>query len=306
MRKEITIEISEEGMRLDAFLSEQWEMSRNAVQKAIEQGEITLSSGKQIAKNHRMKAGEQFVYDMPQAVEADAVAEDIALDVYYEDESVIVVSKPRGMVVHPAPGHTSGTLVNALLHHCGDSLSGIGGVMRPGIVHRIDKDTSGLMMVAKNDAAHISLSAQLQARTLERFYHAVVIGRVGRDAGEIDLPIGRHPNDRKKMSVSAKVSRPAQTAFQVINRYAAHTHVQCQLITGRTHQIRVHMASMGHPVVGDLTYGRKKPEKGIAGQCLHAKYLAFDHPVSGKRIAIDSDLPAYFQKVLEKLGPVEE
>jgi len=306
MAREIIAEEIHEGLRVDAFLSDILGESRNRMQKAIEDEEISLSSGKVLQKNHRVKAGEVFLCDLAEAIPLTAEAEDIPLDVMYEDDAVIVINKPRGMVVHPAPGHSSGTLVNALLHHCKDSLSGIAGVMRPGIVHRIDKDTSGLIIVAKHDLAHNSLTKQLQERTLERLYEAIVIGRVGKDAGEIDLAIGRHPNDRKRMSTQAKVSRPAKTSFRVLSRYHAYSHIECTLETGRTHQIRVHLASIGHPVLGDMVYGRKKPEKGLSGQCLHAKMLAFDHPVTGERITITSELPPYFIAAMEKLGNVQE
>ena len=215
-----------------------------------------------------------------------------------------MVNKPRGMVVHPAPGHRDGTLVNALLHHCGDSLSGIGGVIRPGIVHRIDKDTSGLIIAAKNDLAHISLAAQLSSRTLTREYEAVVCGNVKSERGRIDEPVGRHPNDRKRFAVTDKNSRPAVTHYEVIARYGRYTHMRCRLETGRTHQIRVHMAFFGHPVLGDVVYGRKKPELGMSGQCLHARRLCFIHPSTKKPFDISTALPDYFLDVLTKLEKI--
>jgi len=220
----------------------------------------------------------------------------------YEDGDVIVVDKPRGMVVHPAPGHADGTLVNALLYHCGDSLSGVGGEKRPGIVHRIDKDTSGLIIAAKNDAAHLSLSAQLSDHSLRREYVAVVRGRLRADSGTIDAPIGRHPTDRKRMAVTHKASRNAVTHWEVLARYRGYTLVRCRLETGRTHQIRVHMAHIGHPLLGDYTYGAPSPDKGLEGQCLHARRLRFLHPASGELIELEAPLPAYFTDVLKKLG----
>jgi 23S rRNA pseudouridine1911/1915/1917 synthase len=226
--------------------------------------------------------------------------------VVYEDGDVIVVNKPSGLVVHPAPGHADGTLVNALLHHCGDSLSGVGGALRPGIVHRIDRDTSGLLIVAKNDFAHQSLSAQLADRSLSRVYEAVVHGRFRESSGTVDAPIGRHPVDRKRMAVTEKNSRRAVTHWEVIERYAAFTHIRCRLETGRTHQIRVHMAHIGHPLLGDMVYGAGKPEKGLEGQCLHAKKLRFVHPRTGEHIELETPLPEYFLEVLSRLGePIE-
>ena len=229
------------------------------------------------------------------------MAQDIPLDVVYEDEDLIVVNKARGMVVHPAPGHADGTLVNALLHHCAGSLSGIGGEQRPGIVHRIDKDTSGLLIVAKNDFAHQALSAQLSDRSLSRVYEAVVRGNFRQDEGIIDRPIGRHPTDRKRMAVTEKNSRHALTHWKVLERYRGYCRVQCRLETGRTHQIRVHMASIGHPLLGDYVYGAPSPEKGLEGQCLHARELKFIHPRTGQAVHLKSELPDYFTKVLTRL-----
>ena len=232
-----------------------------------------------------------------------AVAQGIPLDIVYEDGDLIVVNKPRGLVVHPAPGHPDGTLVNALLHHCGGSLSGIGGEQRPGIVHRIDRDTSGLLIVAKNDFAHRSLSAQLADRSLSRIYEAVVHGGFRADSGTVDAPIGRHPADRKRMAVTEKNSRRAVTHWEVIERYAGYTHIRCKLETGRTHQIRVHMAHIGHPLLGDMVYGAGKSEKGLEGQCLHARTLKFIHPRTGEHVELTSPLPEYFTGVLSRLGP---
>jgi 23S rRNA pseudouridine1911/1915/1917 synthase len=300
------------GIRIDVFIAQNMpQLTRSAVQKLIEQGHVTLA-GKPVRKNHKVSAGERFEVDIPDPVKTAAAAQEIPLDVVYEDGDVIVVNKPRGMVVHPAPGHAEGTLVNALLAHCGDSLSGIGGEIRPGIVHRIDKDTSGLVIAAKNDAAHLSLSAQLKNRSLSRVYEAVVIGNVKNDGGTVDAPIGRHPTDRKRQAVgaantgihTARVSnaRNAVTHYEVIARYNGYTHIRCRLETGRTHQIRVHMAHIGHPVLGDLVYGRKKPEKGLSGQCLHAKELKFIHPRTGEQIILKTELPPYFTEILKKLG----
>jgi len=304
--REIIVGPDEGGVRLDAFLAEKLEgMSRSAVQRAVAGGEVTFASGGAIKKNHITAPGDCFVCDLAAPVEIEARPEDIPLDVVFEDAAVIVVNKPRGMVVHPAPGHFDGTLVNALLFHAADSLSGVGGAVRPGIVHRLDKDTSGLLIVAKSDQAHRALSDQLRDRTLTRIYEAVVIGRIGQDEGTIDLAIGRHPTDRKRMSPSAKVAREAVTHYTVLTRYSGYTHVRCQLETGRTHQIRVHLASIGHPLLGDLAYGRKRPEKGLSGQCLHARSLAFDHPVTGERISLTTELPGYFTDVLGRLGPGE-
>lgn len=241
---------------------------------------------------------------LPALEETPLVAQNIPLDVVYEDEDLIVVDKPRGLVVHPAPGHPDGTLVNALLWHCGDSLSGIGGEKRPGIVHRIDKDTSGLLIAAKNDFAHQRLSAQLADRSLSREYEAVARGSFREDSGTVSHPIGRHPTDRKRMAVTEKNSRPAVTHWQVLARYQGYCRICCRLETGRTHQIRVHMASIGHPLLGDYTYGAPSPDKGLAGQCLHARRLKFIHPRSGEHIQLQSQLPEYFTAVLSKLGPV--
>lgn len=298
--KTIRIEALSEGERLDAFLASSMpDMSRSAVQRLIDDGFVTLNSQK-VKKNRRVSQGETYEVSLPEAEAAETAAEEIPLDVVYEDGDVIVVNKPKGMVVHPAPGHPGGTLVNALLHHCGESLSGIGGEKRPGIVHRIDKDTSGLIIAAKNDRAHRSLAAQLKDRSLSRVYEALVVGNIKTEGGTVDAPIGRHPVERKKMAVTAKNSRNAITHYEVIARLNAVTHVRCRLETGRTHQIRVHMASIGHPVLGDTVYGRKKPEPGLEGQCLHAKELRFTHPDTGEEVTVSSELPGYFVKLLRK------
>lgn len=242
---------------------------------------------------------------LPETQDIPLEAQDIPLDVVYEDADIIVINKPRGMVVHPAPGHPDGTLVNALMYHCGDSLSGIGGERRPGIVHRIDKDTSGLIVAAKNDMAHKGLSAQLSDHSLYREYEAVVTGHMREDSGVIDKPIGRHPVDRKRMAVTEKNSKAAVTHWKLMAEYRGYSHIQCRLETGRTHQIRVHMASIGHPLLGDGLYGAKCPDKGLEGQCLHARRLHLIHPVTGEELRFESALPEYFISVLDKLGTIE-
>jgi 23S rRNA pseudouridine1911/1915/1917 synthase len=258
-----------------------------------------------LKKNYKVTQGECFLVEVPESENLQVLPQNIPLDIIFEDDDLIVVNKPQGMVVHPAPGHFEGTLVNALMHHCGDSLSGIGGVLRPGIVHRIDKDTSGLIIAAKNDFAHRFLSRQLADRSLSRVYETIVQGRVKEVGGTVNAPIGRHPTHRKLMAVTEKNSRPAVTHYEVINRYRDHTHLRCRLETGRTHQIRVHMAYIGHPVLGDPVYGRKKSQKGLDGQCLHARQLKFVHPRTGEHMELSCDLPEYFIKALSRLGPPE-
>ena len=298
----IKIIVKESGERLDALLARNVpELSRSAAQRLIEEDAVRVH-GRALRKNYKCSAGDEISLVLPECSDAPLIAQPIALDVLFEDEDLIVVNKPRGMVVHPAPGHPDGTLVNALLYHCGDTLSGVGGERRPGIVHRIDKDTSGLLIVAKNDFAHQALSAQLADRSLSRQYVAVVRGRLREDSGTIDRPIGRHPVDRKRMAVTEKNSRPAVTDWSVLARYNAYTLVECRLRTGRTHQIRVHMASIGHPLLGDYTYGAPSPEKGLEGQCLHARRLKFIHPRTGERMELEAPLPQYFQEVLARLG----
>ena len=299
----VIVTVQESGERIDALLARSVEgLTRAGAQRLIEDGSVTLR-GAAVKKNYKSKAGDEITLELPDApAEVPLVAQDIPLDVVFEDSDVIVINKPRGMVVHPAPGHADGTLVNALLHHCGDSLSGIGGEKRPGIVHRIDMDTSGLLIVAKNDYAHQFLSAQLSDRSLSRVYEAVVYGRFRADSGTVDAPIGRHPTDRKRMAVTAKNSREAVTHWEVIARYNGFTHIRCRLETGRTHQIRVHMAHIGHPLLGDMVYGKKKAEKGLTGQCLHARELKFIHPRTGEKVHLYTELPEYFTEVLNKLG----
>ena len=288
------------GGRIDAWLSDQREdLTRSAAARLLEDGQVTCD-GKPLPKNYRLRGGETLTVTLPEVQETELLAQDIPLDVVYEDEDVIVLNKPKGLVVHPAPGHADGTLVNALLHHCGDSLSGIGGELRPGIVHRIDRDTSGLIIAAKNDFAHQKLSAQLQDHTLARIYRCIVIGNLREDSGTVDAPIGRHPADRKKMAVVAG-GRSAVTHWSVLERFPGYTYVECRLETGRTHQIRVHMAHIGHPILGDTVYGAKKPVPGLQGQCLHAVGLRFLHPRTGELVELWCDLPEAFQTQLRKL-----
>ena len=288
------------GKRLDAWLAETLEATtRSAAAKLIEGGSV-LVEGKAVPKNYKLRCGEKVEVQLPEAAEIDLVAQDIPLDIVYEDEDVIVVNKPKGLVVHPAPGHPDGTLVNALMFHCGDSLSGIGGEKRPGIVHRIDRDTSGLIIAAKNDAAHVGLSAQLQDHTLSRIYHCIVTGNLRENAGTVDAPIGRHPVDRKRMAVVAD-GRRAVTHWRVLERFQGFTYVECRLETGRTHQIRVHMAHIGHPILGDTVYGNKKEVKGLQGQCLHAVGLRFIHPRTGEPVELSCGLTEEFEEQLRKL-----
>ena len=297
------VKAQESGERIDALLARSIEnLTRSQAQRLLESGLITVD-GAPVKKNRKTAPGELYRVGIPEAAETELVAQDIPLDIVYEDGDVIVVNKPRGMVVHPAPGHPDGTLVNALMFHCGDSLSGIGGEKRPGIVHRIDRDTSGLVIAAKNDPAHLALSEQLSDHSLARVYECVVHGRMREDAGTVDAPIARHPSDRKRMAV-VPGGRRAVTHWEVIARYNGWTHLRCRLETGRTHQIRVHMAHIGHPLLGDEVYG-KSPEKGLTGQCLHARELKFVHPRTLESIHLTTELPEYFTQVLERLGPPE-
>lgn len=299
----INVKAEESGERIDALLSRNLDgFSRSQIQKLLEQGTVTLD-GKALKKNFRCTAGESYDILLPDTAELPLEPQDIPLDIVYEDDDLIVVNKQRGLVVHPAPGHPDGTLVNALLYHCGDSLSGIGGQHRPGIVHRIDKDTSGLIIVAKNDFAHQGLSAQLSDHSLCREYEAIVRGNFKTDGGTVDRPIGRHPVDRKRMAVTDRNSKPAVTHWQLLASYHGYSHILCRLETGRTHQIRVHMASIGHPLLGDFTYGAPSPDKGLEGQCLHARRLRFVHPRSGEEMELETPLPDYFTAVLTRLGP---
>ena len=293
------------GERLDAFLSRCGEnLSRSAAQKLIEGGAVRLN-GKPPKKNDRLSLGDTVEYDIPEPKEVDIAPKDIPLDIVYEDEDVAVINKPKGLVVHPAAGHQDDTLVNGLLYAMGDSLSGINGELRPGIVHRIDKDTSGLLAIAKNDLAHTVLASQLKDHSMARTYEAIVCGSFREDSGTVDAPIGRHPTDRKKMCVTQRNSKPAVTHWEVVERFRGYTHIRCRLETGRTHQIRVHMAYIGHPILGDMVYGHKKPELGQSSQCLHAGALCFRHPRDGRPILVFAPLPDYFQQVLEKLRKME-
>lgn len=299
----ILLETTEQakGKRLDAFLAENVaELTRSSAAKLIEDGQVTVD-GRTVGKSFKLSGGETVEVKLLEPTAIDAVAQDIPLDVVYEDGDVIVVNKPAGLVVHPAPGHPDGTLVNALLHHCGDSLSGIGGALRPGIVHRIDRDTSGLIIAAKNDAAHQALTAQLSDHTLGRTYECIVTGNLREDSGTVDAPIARHPTDRKKMAVVAG-GRSAVTHWEVIARYPGYTHVRCRLETGRTHQIRVHMAYIGHPILGDTVYGNKKSVPGLTGQCLHAVGLQFLHPRTGELVQLSCPLPEEFTRMLKKIN----
>ncbi len=299
---ELTLTADREGERADALLSRLAPgLTRSAAQKLLERGAATLD-GKPVRKNDRPAPGQVVVVRLPDLEPIDLIPQNIPLDIVYEDGDVVVVNKPVGLVVHPAPGHPDGTLVNALLYHCGSSLSGINGELRPGIVHRIDRDTSGLIIAAKNDRAHLALAAQLQDHSLARTYEAVAVGGLKEDSGTVDAPIGRHPVDRKKMAVDPKNGRRAVTHWSVLARYPGYTHVECRLETGRTHQIRVHLSSIGHPLLGDAVYGAKKPVPGLAGQCLHARRLRFLHPATGEAVELECPLPDWFQEILRKIG----
>ena len=289
------------GERLDAFLARSVpDLSRSAAQKLIEEG-CVKRNGKPGKKNDKLNMGDAIEYEIPEPKEVDIVPTEMQLDIVYEDEDVLVINKPKGLVVHPAAGHQDDTLVNGLLYAMGDDLSGINGELRPGIVHRIDKDTSGLLAVAKNDFAHNMLASQLKDHTMARSYEAIVVGSFREDSGTVDAPIGRHPSDRKKMCVIERNSKPAVTHWEVVERFRGYTHIRCRLETGRTHQIRVHMAHIGHPLLGDTVYGHKKAELGQDSQCLHAFSLCFRHPRDGRPVMVFAPLPKYFEEVLEKL-----
>ena len=299
-QREFIVEQETAGQRIDRFLSgEDTGLSRSALQALVAEGHVQCN-GKAVAKSLKLKAGDTVLLEIPDAKPIEAVPQDIPLDVVYEDADVIVVNKPSGMVVHPAPGHPDGTLVNALLYHCAGTLSGVGGALRPGIVHRIDRDTSGLIIAAKNDAAHQYLSAQLADHTLARTYECIVVGSLREDRGTVDAPIARHPADRKRMAVVAG-GREAVTHWEVIARYPGYTHVRCRLETGRTHQIRVHMAYIGYPILGDTVYGAKKEVPGLTGQCLHAVGLRFLHPRTHEVVELSCPLPEEFTRMLQKI-----
>ena len=289
------------GERLDAFLARSVEnLSRSGAQKLLEEGCVLLR-GKPGKKNDKLNPGDEVSVTVPEPKAVDIAPVEMTLDIVYEDDDVLVINKPKGLVVHPAAGHQDDTLVNGLLYAMGDALSGINGELRPGIVHRIDKDTSGLLAVAKNDLAHAVLASQLKDHTMARTYEAIVCGNLKEDSGTVDAPIGRHPTDRKKMTVTQRNSRNAVTHWEVVKRYRGYTHVRCRLETGRTHQIRVHMAYIGHPILGDTVYGHKKPELGQDSQCLHAGVLCFRHPRDERPVMVFAPLPEYFQQVLGKL-----
>lgn len=296
----LNVEETDSGIRLDKWLASKKEtdITRTAVQNLIESGGV-LVNGKTVSKNYKQKSGDVIEVTIPDPVELDAKPEDIPLDIVYEDESLLVVNKPKGMVVHPAPGNYSGTMVNALMYHCKGRLSGINGVIRPGIVHRIDKNTSGLLIVAKTDTAHNFLAEQIKEHSFTREYELVAEGRFRETEGTVNAPIGRNPDDRKKMCVIYTNSKNAVTHYSVIEQFEKYAHLKCRLETGRTHQIRVHMSYIGHPVLGDDVYG--KPFKGIDGQCLHAKKIGFIHPVSHEYMEFDSELPEYFKEILRKV-----
>ncbi len=293
--------VNEAGLRLDAFVAQQVEnLTRSAAQKLIEAGLVTRN-GRVGRKNDKLCVGDRISCTFPEPTAVDITPTEMSLDIVYEDDDVLVINKPKGLVVHPAAGHHDDTLVNGLLYAMGDELSGINGELRPGIVHRIDKDTSGLLAVAKNDRAHVFLASQLKDHSMHRVYEAIVCGTLRDDRGTVDAPIGRHPSDRKKMCVTQRNSKPAVTHWEVVRRYRGYTHIRCTLETGRTHQIRVHMAHIGHPILGDTVYGHKKPELGQDSQCLHAGTLCFSHPADGRPVIVHAPLPDYFLQVLEKL-----
>ena len=301
-KQTLIVSPQQDGLRCDVFLAQALpDFTRNAAQNLLNQGHVALGD-KILDKKEKMVAGQEISVCLPDPKPDTAQPQNIPLSVLYEDADVIVIDKEKGMVVHPAAGNEDGTLVNALLAHCGDSLSGIGGTLRPGIVHRIDKDTSGLLIVAKNDAAHRALAAQLEDHSLFRQYEALVLGTIKQPRGSVDAPIGRSQRDRKKMAVVPQGGRRAVTHYEVLGHYPGYTHITCQLETGRTHQIRVHMAHIGHPIAGDTVYGNRGDSSGLSSQCLHARRLTFVHPTSGESITVESPLPEYFTAFLEKLA----
>lgn len=300
MKEFFTVE-NQDGERIDRYLSEELaDRSRSYIQKLIKENHVTVNQ-KPVKANYRLSLGDRVEIDLPEAKEPDIKPEDIPLDILYEDKDIIIVNKPKQMVVHPAPGHYSQTLVNALMYHCGFELSGINGTMRPGIVHRIDMDTTGSLVACKNDMAHQSLSKQLKEHSIRRIYVAIVHGNIKEEDGTVNAPIGRHPTERKKMSIHSRNGREAITHYQVLERFGNYTYIQCELETGRTHQIRVHMASLGHPLLGDTVYGSSKNPYHLQGQALHAMILGFRHPATGEYMEFTAPLPEYFEKLLEKL-----
>ncbi len=304
--KEIILECDENSARIDAWLAGKLEeYSRSYIQKLCQDGHITVN-GVRVKSNYRLKADEKITAFIPEAEILQVTAEEIPLDIVYEDEHIIVINKPKGLVVHPAAGNYTGTLVNALMKHCGESLSDINGIIRPGIVHRIDKDTSGLLVVAKNNHAHEFLSKKLKTHDIKREYIALVEGIIYENTGKIDAPIGRHPVERKKMSVNVKAGRNAVTHFKVLERFPSATYLELRLETGRTHQIRVHMAYIDHPVIGDEVYGRRKQRFDTRGQVLHARRLTFEHPATGKLMEFETPVPDYFIRLIQELGEVRE
>ena len=288
-------------MRLDKYLAEQFpEQTRSYLQKLIKEGQV-LVNGKTVKSGYQLSKGDEVSVTIPEPKELDVEPQKMDLDIVYEDEDVILINKPKGMVVHPAPGHTTDTLVNGLLYHCKDNLSGINGVARPGIVHRIDRDTTGILIVCKNDMSHNSIAAQLKEHSINRRYRALVHGNLKEDTGTVEGPIGRHPVDRKKMAINERNGKPAVTHYTVLERFGNYTLIECKLETGRTHQIRVHMTSIGHPLVGDEVYGPAKSPFKLQGQCLHAMVLGFVHPRTGEYMEFSADLPEYFEDLLKKL-----
>lgn len=296
-----SVDTDANNMRIDRFISERMsDTSRSYIQKLIKDELVTVDS-KVVKSNYKVKEGEWVEIVLPEPVSLDIEAENIPLDILYEDSDVLLVNKPKDMVVHPSAGHITGTLVNALLYHCKDSLSSINGVMRPGIVHRIDKDTTGILIICKNNKSHNCIAEQLKVHSITRRYHALVWNNITDDTGTIDAPIGRHPVDRKKMAINHKNGKQAVTHYKVLERFGQYTYIQCELETGRTHQIRVHMASIGHPLVGDPVYGPAKQPFKTDGQMLHAKVFGFIHPSTNEYMEFETDLPEYFQLILEKL-----
>ncbi len=304
-RIEFVLTEEESGERLDRYLAEKGGFSRSAVQRMLEEGFVTLDE-KKPAKSRKLSAGERLVLTLPPVKDGTAIAQELPLYIVYEDKHLLVVDKEKGLVVHPAPGHEEGTLVNALLYHCKESLSGIGGELRPGIVHRIDKDTSGLLVVAKDDKTHTGLSEQFAQHSIKREYRAVVHGHLSQPQGTVEAPIGRCPKDRKKMAVVERGGKHAVTYYEVLAEYERFSQLKLRLQTGRTHQIRVHMAKCGHPVAGDTVYGPKKPAGKLQGQCLHAGVLGFVHPITGENLYFESPLPPYFQTFIKSLTITEE